>query len=104
MEDKGKLLKIGVDERSLEAIERRSCHINYRFGNIPFHINRDKPKKDTSEETPGEKHTEVPEEVSKAIEAESTGSTREVDLLPSEEQKLDDLDLGLLGLRVDSDA
>ncbi|CAD7082050.1 unnamed protein product [Hermetia illucens] len=104
VEGKGKLLTIGVDDRSLEAIKRRSCHINYRFGNIPVHVHKEKPRKETSEEASGGKLTEVPEEVAEAIEAERTGSTREVDLLPSEEQKLDDLDLGLLGLGVDSDA
>ncbi|CAD7081749.1 unnamed protein product [Hermetia illucens] len=104
VEGKGKLLTIGVDDRSLEAIKRRSCHINYRFGNIPVHVHKEKPRKETSEEASGGKLTEVPEEVAEAIEAERTGSTREIDLLPSEEQKLDDLDLGLLGLGVDTDA
>lgn len=54
------------------------------------------------DETSGRKLTEVSERISKAIEAKRTGLIREVGLLRREE-KMDDLDINLLGLRVDTD-
>lgn len=38
-----------------------------------------------------------------AKESEKAGPGREVDPLPSDEEKLEDLDLNLIGLKVDSD-
>lgn len=49
--------------------------------------------KDTSKDTSSGKPTENPKGNAEAIEAESAGPSREVDLLPTEKYKLDDLDL-----------
>lgn len=58
-------------------------------------MNREKAKKDSSQETSAGKPTQVPEEIWEAIEAERTGSGRIVDLLPSEKWKMDVQDLNL---------
>lgn len=58
-------------------------------------IPREKPSKDTSEETSSGKPIEIPEGIAKATEAEKAGPSTEVNLL-SREEKLDHLDLSEL--------
>lgn len=106
MEGKGRLLTIEVDNRSLEEIKRGSCHINYRLTTYLRTFTEKSRVK-----TPDGEVTEVSEEISEVIEAERTGSVRELDLLPSEKLKLGNIDLYknktidlyLLRLRVNSD-
>lgn len=64
-------------------------------------MQRQKQNKDASEDISGGKPPELPEGIPKAIKAGRTGPSREVNLLLTEEQKLDDLDLDLLRLTSD---
>lgn len=79
----------------MEVIKSKRL-IKYIFGNILVHVHREKPRNDTSKDTFGEKPPRSPKE-SVAI-----GPNREVDLLPNEEEEVDDLNLDLLGLKADS--
>lgn len=58
VEKKGKLLTIGIDDLSKEAIKRRNCPINWRFGNIPLYVHRE-----------GGKPTEISKRIGEAMEA-----------------------------------
>lgn len=58
----------------------------------------EKPRKNISEDTSGGKPTDVPEGIAEAVEAERARSSREVGLLPTGEENLNDLDLRLLEL------
>lgn len=68
-----------------------NCFINSRFDNILVHVRREKPTKDTSEDTSSGKPTEYPEGNTKDIESERAGLGRGVNLLAVEEEKLDNL-------------
>lgn len=59
-----------------------------------------KPRNDTLEDTLGEKPTQIPEGVVKSVETERVGSSRDMNLLPTEKEKLDNLDLQ--GLKVNN--
>lgn len=76
VEGKGKLFTIEVDDRSLQAIKRQNHSQSYRpqiWQNIP-----------------------------EGIDTERTALSREIDLLHSEEEKLNYLDLDCLALKVDN--
>lgn len=47
----GKLLTMRVYDRPLMTKKRRNYLINYKLGNIYVHVHKEKPKKDTSEDT-----------------------------------------------------
>lgn len=59
-----------------EAIKRQNCLINQRFSSIPVHVHTEKKRKNTSEETSGEKPTQVPKGIAEAIRAERTRQSR----------------------------
>lgn len=99
---KGKLLTFAVSDRSLETIKDHICRIIYRFDNILMHVHNGKLEGDTSKDISGEKPVEILERIEEVIETSRAGSSKEVDLLPVEEEKLDDLDLDLLWVKADS--
>lgn len=69
-----------------------------------MHVHGEKSRKNTSEDTLDSKPTEVPKGIAEAAEAETARLSRDVGLLlPSEEGKLDDLDLDFLELNSDSE-
>lgn len=86
-EGKGKLLTIGEDGRSLEAIKSFNCTISYRFGYNPVHVHEKKPRKNTS--SSGGKSNAVPERFAETIDVERAGPSREVNLLPTVAEKLE---------------
>lgn len=57
----------------------------------------------TSEDTVGGKPTEVPQGIAEARKAKSAEASREMDLLPTEVERLDDLVPDLLGLKLDGE-
>lgn len=82
---KTNVLAIGIDDRSLETIKSHKCYINYGFGNIPMHVNREKVIKSTSGNIA----------VMQVMKAK--GSRKKVNLLSIEEERLD---LRLLRLEI----
>lgn len=76
----------------------QTTKLNCKLGNISVHIHRKKPRKDTLAKTSDGKPT-VSGEITDAIEAERARPQREIELLSSEEEKLNDLDLEHLGFK-----
>lgn len=64
---------------------------------------REKPSKDTTEGALRSKLTEVSGRIAQAMEAERAGRSREVDLLPTKDEKFNDLDLDFPGFNSDSE-
>lgn len=55
---------------------------------MPMHVHREIRRKDTLEHTPGGKCTEVSKGIAQAIYTERAGPSKEGELLPTEEEKL----------------
>lgn len=66
-------------------------------------VHRTKPRKDALEYTSGGKPTEVAEGIAEVTETERVGPRSEVDLLPTEKERVDDHDRDLLGLKSGSE-
>lgn len=69
-----------------------------------MNVPREEPRKNTSEDTSSGKPDGIPQGIAEVIGAERTGPRKDVNLLTTQQEKLDDLDLdlGLLGGKVDN--
>ncbi|XP_017474312.1 PREDICTED: uncharacterized protein LOC108364938 [Rhagoletis zephyria] len=89
-EKTGKLLTIGIDDRSLDAIKKKNCILRYRFGSVPVHVHKGRePKaKIVKPDTPPG-GSELPKEVAEmvAVEAASSAVVEEVSLLPHDDSE-----------------
>ncbi|XP_036344517.1 uncharacterized protein LOC118753749 [Rhagoletis pomonella] len=106
-EKTGKLLTIGIDDRSLEAIKKKNCILRYRFGSVPVHLHKGRePKAKVAKPNTPPGVPEIPEEVAEmvAVEAARSAVVEKVGILPHETEGIDDFDLGLLNIFADHDS
>ncbi|XP_037931907.1 uncharacterized protein LOC119666697 [Teleopsis dalmanni] len=104
----GKLLTIGIDNRSQEAITNNGCRIFYRFSSVPIHLHKGRDNKERSnsagENTPAV--GTIPATVAELVEEEATRSEKieDISVLPHESEDIENLDLSLLNLASEEDS
>ncbi|XP_037930167.1 uncharacterized protein LOC119664876 [Teleopsis dalmanni] len=104
----GKLLTIGIDNRSQEAITTNGCRIFYRFSSVPIHLHKGRDNKERSNSA-GENTPDVgtiPATVAELVEEEATRSEKieDISVLPHESEDIENLDLSLLNLASEEDS
>lgn len=101
-EKNGKLLTIGIDDRSLEAIKAKDCKVAYRFGKIPVHLHKRRatgnpPDAGATTEQNSADAEEILEEVAKEV-VRSEMPAAEVSVLAVESEDINAITLTSLKL------